>query len=58
MPMKQYELSEIKWAVDDENRDIGLPKMVFVTASGRNAAYKQIEHIYGWPIKFAVIQLL
>jgi len=56
--MKQYELSEIKWAVDDENCDIGLPKMVFVTAADRNSAYKQIEHIYGWPIKFAVIQLV
>jgi hypothetical protein len=58
MPMKQYELSEIEWVVDDENRAIGLPKTVFVNAAGRTSAYKQIEDIYGWPIKFAVIELL
>jgi len=58
MPMRQYELSEIKWATDDENHNIGLPKTVFVTATGRTAAYKQVEHIYGWSIQFAVIQLL
>ena len=58
MPMRQYELSEIEWAVDDENRAIGLPKSVLVTAPGRTAAFKQIEDIYGWPIQFAVIELL
>jgi len=56
--MRQYELSEIEWAVDDENRAIGLPKSVFVTAPSRTAAFKQIEDIYGWPIQFAVIELL
>jgi hypothetical protein len=58
MSQKQYELSEIEWDTDDENQDIGLPKTVFVTASNRTSAFDKVIHIYGWPIKFAVIQLL
>ena len=51
----QYELTEIEWDVDD---DIDLPSTVFVTAKSRNAAFAEVSKIYGWPIKFAVIELL
>lgn len=52
----QYELTEIEWEVDD--LDIKLPSTVFVTAKSRNAAFAEVSKIYGWPIKFAVIELL
>jgi hypothetical protein len=52
----QYEVTEIQWDLDDE--DITLPSRVFVTAKSRTAALAQISHIYGHPIKFAVIELL
>jgi len=52
----QYELTEIQWEIDDP--DIKLPSTVFVTAKSRNAAFAQVSHIYGWSIKFAVIELL
>jgi hypothetical protein len=53
---KQYELTEIQWELDDP--EVTLPSTVFVTAKTKTAAFEQVSHIYGYPIKFAVIELL
>jgi hypothetical protein len=52
----QYELTEIEWDIDDD--DIKLPSTVFVSAKSKNDAIRQVSKIYGWAIKFAVIELI